>query len=207
MATNTANLSLIKPAGADKVRIAQINQNMDILDEKIGPVGNTSVQNQIIANDSGMAIVSTGNTHSAISSGQYVYIRSHGTLAEGLYKANSAISANATLSTSNVTLVSSGGMNDLKNQIDSLNSKLTRIYKKTITGTTSATGAIDSQINVDNNYIVSSAFVRGGGTAGFAFWRGNDGYLRCFDIDMQPLANTAVSIDIIYCKRSEVGTE
>ena len=122
MATNTTNLSLIKPAGTDKVRIAQINQNMDILDEKIGPVGNTSVQDQIIANDSGMAIVSTGNTHSAIASGEYVYIRSHGTLAEGMYKANSAISANATLSTSNVTRVSSGGMNDLKEQIDSLNS-------------------------------------------------------------------------------------
>lgn len=87
------------------------------------------------------------------------------------------------------------------------NKLLTRIYKKTITGTTSATGAIDSQINVDNYYIVSAAFVRGGGTAGFAFWRGNDGYLRCFDINMQPLANAAVSIDIIYCKRSEVGTE
>lgn len=118
MATNTTNLGLIKPAGTDKVRIAQINQNMDILDEKIGPVGNTSVQDQIIANDSGMAIVSTGNTHSAITSGQYVYIRSHSTLAEGLYKANSAISANATLSTSNVTRVSSGGMNDLKGQFE-----------------------------------------------------------------------------------------
>lgn len=95
----------------------------------------------------------------------------------------------------------------LADAVNALNSKITPIYKKTITGTTSATGAIDSQINVDNNYIVSAAFVRGSGTAGFAFWRGNDGYLRCFDIDMQPLANTAVSIDIIYCKNSEVGTE
>lgn len=91
--------------------------------------------------------------------------------------------------------------------VSSLNSKLTRIYKKTITGTTSATGAIDSQLNVSNYYIVSATLTRGSGTAGFAFWRGNDGYLRCFDIDMQPIANTAVSIDIIYCKNSEVGTE
>lgn len=134
MATSTTNLSLIKPAGTDKVRIAQINQNMDILDEKIGPVGNTSVQNQIIANDSGMAIVSTGNTHAAIASGQYVYIRSHSNLAEGLYKANSAISANATLSTSNVTQVSSGGMNDLKGRIDSLNSQIEYVACTTTKG-------------------------------------------------------------------------
>lgn len=47
MATSTTNLGLIKPAGTDKIRIAQINQNMDILDEKIGAVGNTSLQAQI----------------------------------------------------------------------------------------------------------------------------------------------------------------
>lgn len=47
MATNTTNLNLIKPAGSERVQISQINQNMDILDEKIGAVGNTSVQSQI----------------------------------------------------------------------------------------------------------------------------------------------------------------
>lgn len=124
MATSTTNLSLIKPAGSDKIRIAQINQNMDTLDAKIGAVGDTSLQAQNIAQDGAMAIVSTGNTHGAISAGQFVYVRNHGTLAEGLYKANSAISANATLSTSNVTHISSGGMNDLKEQIDSLNGQI-----------------------------------------------------------------------------------
>lgn len=47
MATNTTNLNLIKPAGSERVQISQINQNMDILDEKIGAVGNTSLQEQI----------------------------------------------------------------------------------------------------------------------------------------------------------------
>lgn len=47
MATNTTNLNLIKPAGSERVQISQINQNMDILDEKIGAVGNTSLQGQI----------------------------------------------------------------------------------------------------------------------------------------------------------------
>lgn len=123
MATSTTNLNLIKPSGSDKIRIAQINQNMDILDEKIGPVGSSSLQAQIAAVDSGLAIVSNGNTHVALTSGQYVYIRNHSSLSEGLYKATAAISANATLSTSNVTKVSTGGMNELKSDIDSVNSQ------------------------------------------------------------------------------------
>ena len=49
MATNTQNLNLIKPGGSDRVQISQINQNMDIIDEKIGTVGNTSLQGQIAA--------------------------------------------------------------------------------------------------------------------------------------------------------------
>ena len=47
MATTTTNLGLTKPAGSDKIRIAQINGNMDIIDEKVGAVGNTSLQDQI----------------------------------------------------------------------------------------------------------------------------------------------------------------
>lgn len=124
MATNTTNLSLIKPSGTDKIRIAQINQNMDIIDEKIGQVGNTSLQAQVAAVDSGLAIVSNGNTHVAITSGQYVYIRNHSSLSEGLYKATAAIAANVALTTSNVTKLTTGSANDLKNSIDSLNSQI-----------------------------------------------------------------------------------
>lgn len=47
MATNTTNLALIKPSGTDKIRIAQINSNMDVIDAKIGPVGSTSLQAQV----------------------------------------------------------------------------------------------------------------------------------------------------------------
>jgi len=47
LATTTQNLGLIKPAGTDKIRIAQINSNMDTLDAKIGPVGSTPLQTQV----------------------------------------------------------------------------------------------------------------------------------------------------------------
>ena len=124
MATTTQNLGLIKPAGTDKIRIAQINSNMDTLDTKIGPVGNTPLQTQatnaassISSLQSGMAIICNNNTHAAIASGQYAYVRNHSSLAEGLYQATAAIAANATLSTSNLTAVSGGGLNALLGKI------------------------------------------------------------------------------------------
>lgn len=61
--------------------------------------------------ENGIAIVANGNTHAAIASGQYVYIKGHSTLAEGLYKAKSAISVNATLSSTNVASVPNGFAN------------------------------------------------------------------------------------------------
>jgi len=47
LATTTQNLALIKPAGTDKIRIAQINSNMDTIDAKMGAVGNTPLQTQV----------------------------------------------------------------------------------------------------------------------------------------------------------------
>lgn len=134
MATTTTNLGLIKPAGTDKIRIANINQNMDTLDEKIGPVGNTSLQaqatahaNTLSAMESGIAILANGNTHAAISSGDFVYVKNHGTLAEGMYIATAAIAANGTLSTSNLSSASSGGLNALQS---STNQALSNVNNK-----------------------------------------------------------------------------
>ena len=72
----------------------------------------------------GVAIVAEGDTHAAVASGQYVYVHGHGTLAEGMYTASSAIAANAALSSSNLTAVSSGALNGLKASVDTLNSNL-----------------------------------------------------------------------------------
>lgn len=63
-----------------------------------------------------MAILANNNTHTAIASGQYVYVRGHSTLTEGLYKATAAVAANGTLSTSNLTAVSNGGLNALNSK-------------------------------------------------------------------------------------------
>lgn len=106
MATNTTNFNLSKPEYTDTADIAVINSNMDKVDTSLQGLG------------TGLAIISKANTHVAITSGQYVYVHGHGSLAEGLYTAKSNISANATLSTSNLQAVSGGGLNALNSKFE-----------------------------------------------------------------------------------------
>ena len=100
------------------------------------------LQDQLDGVKNGIAIVATGNTHAAITSGQYVYIQDHGTLAEGLYRATANIAANGTLSGSNVTAVSGGGLN-------ALNSKIPKYYQGQLQSDTIAT-------NSNGNIIISN---------------------------------------------------
>lgn len=65
----------------------------------------------------GLAIVSDGNTHPAITTGQFVFVMNHNTLAEGLYTAKGNIAANAALSTNNLDADTSGGLNALYSNI------------------------------------------------------------------------------------------
>lgn len=90
--------------------------------------GDVSAQNNTInAIEDGLAIIATGNVHQAIANGQFVYVKGHSSLAEGLYRATASIGTNATLSTSNLTADGSGGLNALKGDIDTLNSNITDI--------------------------------------------------------------------------------
>ena len=119
MATNTSNLNLSKPAYTDPADIAVINENMDKLDGAVNGV------------EDGLAIVANGNTHAAVAAGQFVYVRNHSSLAQGVYKATTAIAANGALSTSNLTADASGGLNALKADIDTLNSNIVNVNKTT----------------------------------------------------------------------------
>lgn len=95
----------------------------------------------------GLAIISNGDTHVAIPANQYVFVKNHNSLTNGLYKAKSAIGANAALSTSNLTADPAGGLNDIKSQIDTLNSNLTAIkisYVNTMTELNSILVALSS---------------------------------------------------------------
>lgn len=124
---------------AARTAVAAEDTVEDIISTYSGIPGRvTNAENSLAATQDGLAIVANGNTHAAIASGQFVYVKNHGSLAEGLYVANSAIGTNATLTTSNLTPDGSGGLNalkakignvgntDLQSQVTSLNSKLTQ---------------------------------------------------------------------------------
>lgn len=114
MATYTSHYNLTKPEGTERVNIGIINQNMDSIDAQMYKNAQS-----IIANHGGMAIPSNNNTHAAVSSGQYVYVYNHSSLAEGMYIAKSAISTNGALSLSNLTAVSNGGLNHVYSTLNS----------------------------------------------------------------------------------------
>ena len=119
---NTTNLDLVKPLGTDHALISVINGNMDKVDAYAGKVNDSLAGVQ-----DGLAIVAVGDTHAAITSGQFVYVKEHNTLPEGLYTASTNIAANGALSTSNLTADSKGGLNALSDQIGNIHS----VYRKT----------------------------------------------------------------------------
>lgn len=112
---NTQNLDLVKPLGTDHALVSVLNSNSDKIDAYAGAV-NAGLDGL----RDGLGILANGNTHAAITSGQFVYVKNHQTLPEGLYKASTNIAANGTLSTSNLTADSSGGLNALNEQIGTL---------------------------------------------------------------------------------------
>ena len=108
----TTNYNLKKPSTGDPVLVGDLNDNMDVIDTQLNAVTD------------GLAIIANGNTHAAIAKDQAVFVKNHSSLANGLYWATAAISANGALSTSNLTADTSGGLNKLHDDITTLNSNL-----------------------------------------------------------------------------------
>ena len=97
-----------------------------------------------------IAIVSNNNTHPAISSGQFVYVRGHGTLSEGLYVATSNIAANAALSSANLTADGSGGLNALKATTNSLSEQIANQMVNVLTNGNYKSDGVAIQKAADN---------------------------------------------------------
>lgn len=119
------------------------------LDARMGK----TLTDDIAAVQDGLAIISDGDIHPSIASGQAVYVKNHSSLADGLYWARAAIGTNATLSTSNLAADTSGGFNKLKGDIDSLNSISTPELIQNIQ--LSNTGAGDTGLLSSTWFIVS----------------------------------------------------
>lgn len=150
MATTTTNLGLTKPDYTDAADIAVINTNMDTVDTAI------------TATKSDLGIVEDGNTAThSITAGQYVIWKGN------LYTASSAIATGTTLSTSNLTAVSNGGLNSLNEQIAIVNNKLEK-NNMTITWSDGSANGYNSAFLCNGIYYVQIdwAFASGGHSTG-----------------------------------------
>ena len=141
MADSTTHYGLTKPLGTEYYNISVPNGNMDKIDTALHALG------------SGLAIIATGDTHVAAASGDFIYIHSHGTLAEGLYKATTSIALNAALSGSNVTAVTGGGLNT---KVDKVSGKGLSANDYTTTEKTKLAG-IESGAQVNPGAATTSA--------------------------------------------------
>jgi len=180
---NTSNLDLVKPAGTDHALISVINSNMDKVDAYAGKV-NTSLAGV----EDGLAIVATGNTHAAITAGQFVYVKEHNTLPEGLYTASSNIAANATLSTTNLTADSKGGLNALSDHIV--------MYKKE-TLNASSQGSAQTSLSASQYMVVGLSYANGA-DGGDALKAG--AYQGMIWIGGLPASSTGNKINVAYIK-------
>ena len=128
MATQTANLGLTLPIGSEKVKRQVINSNNEIIDAAVGKI------------EDGIAyrLGETNTTGSTLAVGTYVYVSGNSTLAEGLYTVSTAIGTGITLSSSNCTAVSGGGLNALNSNISLLSDQIaTKLDNKNGTHTIS----------------------------------------------------------------------
>lgn len=100
---------------------------------------NNNIQNAI-------AIVSNGNIHPAITKGEFVYIKNHSNLSDGLYVADADIIVDAELTSNNVSQDPEGGLN-------TLNNKISKRITKTITPGGSITIGSDE---LPKSYIIAT---------------------------------------------------
>ena len=144
---------LLKKASSSNYDTAWVSPDTAPTSASGNPITSGAVYGALGTTQGAIAIMSDNNTHAVIASGDFVYVRNHGTLAEGLYQATANISQNGTLSTSNLTAVSGGGLNALNKDI---------MDKAKRTNYTVA-GSSSSAIPIPSN---TRAFIVTSGTAG-----------------------------------------
>jgi len=128
---NTTNLDLVKPAGTDHALISVLNSNSDKIDAFAGQTNDS-----LSAEQNGLAYIvgNTNTTGGTLAAGQFVYVKGHSTIAEGLRKVTSSISANGSITTSNTDACSEGGLNALNSNISSMPSTVFGMKTDNYTG-------------------------------------------------------------------------
>ena len=188
---------LLKKASSSDYDTAWVSPDTAAAAASGNPITSGAVYDALGTTQSAIAIMSDNNTHAAITSGQYVYVRNHGTLAEGLYQATANIAQNGTLSASNLTAVSGGGLN-------ALNSKITEIKTATIQSITTLSSGWarpSPAINVNNITIISASVVNNYYACIPADIQGDWWFLVCeanSNAEMVGKPNTTVTIKYVY---------
>lgn len=118
----------------------------------------TDLEEDVTNITDGMAIVANGDTHPQIASGQFVYVRNHSTLPDGLYRAAAAIPTDGALSTSNLQADGAGGLNALQSQVDSLNRNKANVSKYPNTNRILSIATDGSSVGFRIQYPSSGAF-------------------------------------------------
>lgn len=113
MSSQTPNINLTLPTGAENVSRQIINDNNTKIDTAIG-----TLNGNLTKSIKSVCPIAEGNTHSAFVAGNIIYIRNHPTLTEGSYTVTQYVAQNATLSDSNVTYNYYGGLDVLNDNIN-----------------------------------------------------------------------------------------
>lgn len=213
---NTTYMNLGKLAGTENMKTYPPVQadNADKIDAGFGASfdATRNVKSVTDALADAIAIVATGNTHAAITAGQYVYVKQHNSLSEGLYVATSNIAANATLSGSNLTADSSGGLNALNGNMANM-LKMTKPIDGGVPATTtfsylskSFTLAKPAIVSLAGWYSSQPCSAIGISTSNSAFTNGNVGYSENADFNSQ-FVTTLLSAGTYYIwGKGKVGT-
>ena len=77
--------------------------------------------------EGGLAIIANGDAHGAIGSGQYVYVKNHSSLAEGLYRNTSSDTIGTNVSLVGKLTASSNSLNELLSNIAVLNKLINNV--------------------------------------------------------------------------------
>lgn len=110
MSSQTPNLNLVLPVGTEKVSRQIINDNNTKIDTA---VGSNSTAISKVQNGLAFIVGNTNTTGGTLAVGQFVYVKNHSTIAEGLRTVTASISANGNITTSNTSECSDGGLNAL----------------------------------------------------------------------------------------------
>ena len=108
-------------------QISNNAQSISTMESEIGTVpSGSTLQGQVSDNSEAIAklqnglayiVGNTNTTGSTLSVGQFVYVKGHSTIAEGLRKVTADISANGSITTSNTSTCPEGGFNALNGRL------------------------------------------------------------------------------------------